>query len=297
MPSSLSAPHQTPQCPAKRGLNTLTAIGRYVWMHVGARHAPTVGWSARAADPRVVISLTTTPSRITRLGPTLRSLLTQDYPLTAVYLAVPRHSVRENRTYTVPAVLARHPTISILDSERDWGPATKLLPMLRAERERPETLVIAVDDDNVYPREMVSTFVRWSSTLPDAALCFRGWRVPSSGRWRDGRAVFGTRVDTPTPMDVITGCGGILVKPRFFDAAVFDYDAAPRSAFFVDDIWISGHLARRRIPRYVIPSPAVFVYLPALTAWRTRGLDQTENGPDGRHNDVMLDYFRSAWGA
>ena len=116
MSSSLSAPHQTPQCLAKRGLNTLTAIGRYVWMHVGARHAPTVGWSARAADPRVVISLTTTPSRITRLGPTLRSLLTQDYPLTAVYLAVPRHSVRENRTYTVPAVLARHPTISILDS-------------------------------------------------------------------------------------------------------------------------------------------------------------------------------------
>ena len=266
-------------------------------MHVGMRQAPNVRCSTRSADPRVVISLTTTPSRITRLAPTLRSLLTQDYPLTAICLAIPRHSVRENRTYTVPAQLSRHPTISVVDSERDWGPATKLLPTLRAEREGPETVIIAVDDDNVYPREMVSTFVRWSSTLPDAALCFRGWRVPSSGRWRDGRAVFGTRVNEPTPMDVITGCGGILVKPRFFDAAVFDYGAAPRSAFFVDDIWISGHLARRRIPRYVIPSPAAFVYLPALTAWRTGGLDRTENGPGSSHNDVVLDYFRSAWGA
>jgi len=266
-------------------------------MHVGTGQAPIVECSMRSGDPRVVISLTTTPSRITRLGPTLRSLLTQDYPLTAIYLAVPRRSVRENRAYAVPTRLARHPTVTVIDSERDWGPATKLLPMLRVEQERPETLIITVDDDNVYPREMVSTFVRFSLTLPDAALCFRGWRVPPSGRWQDGRAVFGTRVDAPTPMDVITGCGGILVKPRFFDAAVFNYDAAPRSAFFVDDIWISGHLARRRIPRYVIPSAAAFVYLPTLTAWRTRGLDRTENGPRGAHNDVMLDHFRSAWGA
>src|SRR5262249_53954025 len=151
------------------------------WMHVGTRRAPASGCRVRSGNPRVVISLTTTPSRITRLGPTLRSLLAQDYPPTAICLAVPRRSLRENRTYTVPVALTRHATITVIDSERDWGPATKLLPMLRAERERPETLIIAVDDDNIYPREMVSTFVHFSSTLPDAALCFRGWRVPLSG--------------------------------------------------------------------------------------------------------------------
>jgi hypothetical protein len=280
-----------------RGANTIRAVGRYIWMHVSTPQAPIVRCSTGSDDPRVVISLTTTPSRITRLGPTLRSLLAQDYPPTAIYLAVPRRSMRENRSYRVPVGLARHPTVTIIEAERDWGPATKLLPSLRAERERPETLIIAVDDDNIYPREMVATFVHFSSTMPDAALCFRGWRVPSSGRWQDSRTIFGTRVEVPTPMDVITGCGGILVKPRFFDAAVFDYDAAPGSAFFVDDIWISGNLARRSISRYVIPSAAAFVYLPTLTTWRTRGLDQTDNGPGSRHNDIMLDYFRSAWGA
>jgi len=223
-------------------------------------------------------------------------LLTQDHLPNEIYLAVPRHSIREQRDYRVPADLARHPAVTVIDSERDWGPATKLLPALRAEREHPETLIIVVDDDNIYPREMVSTFVCFSQTLPHAALCFRGRRVPPSARWRDTRAVFGTRVDVPTPMDVVTGCGGYLVKPRFYDDDVFDYHGAPPSAFFVDDIWFSGHLARRGIPRYVIPSAAAFVYLPALTTWRTRGLDRTENGPRSSHNDVMLDYFRHAWG-
>jgi hypothetical protein len=113
-------------------------------MHVGTGQAPIVECSMRSGDPRVVISLTTTPSRITRLGPTLRSLLTQDYPLTAIYLSVPRRSVRENRAYTVPTRLARHPTVTVIDSERDWGPATKLLPMLRVEQERPETITVTV---------------------------------------------------------------------------------------------------------------------------------------------------------
>ena len=272
------------------------ALARYVALHAdgsverGAVTAPVAG------QPRVVVSLTTIPSRLPRLRPTLSSLLTQDYPPTAIYLAVPRQSMREQKPYRLPDWLAQHPAVTVIDCERDWGPASKLLPALLAERERPDTLVIAVDDDNIYPREMVATFVKFSQRLPDAALCFRGHVVSPAGRWKGSRAVFGTRVSTPARMDIITGCGGILVKPRFFDGAVFDYRGAPPSAFFVDDVWISGHLARRGVRRYLIPSPAAFVYLGTLTTWWTPGLDKDANGRGSRHNDIMLDHFRSSWG-
>lgn len=269
------------------------ALARYVALHAGSvERAPVT--TPPDVKPRVVVSLTTIPSRLTRLRPTLNSLLTQAHPPTTIYLAVPRRSVREQKAYRMPEWLAEYPTLTVLDCERDWGPASKLLPTLLAERERPEAMVIAVDDDNVYPREMVGTFVKFSQRLPDAALCFRGHVV--SGGWKESRAVFGTRVSAPTRMDIVTGCGGILVKPRFFDGAVFDYDGAPPSAFFVDDIWISGHLARRGIRRYLIPSPAAFVYLGTLTTWWTPGLDKDANGRGSRHNDVMLDHFRSSWG-
>jgi hypothetical protein len=278
------------------GVKLVSALARYVALHVGSRMAPTAAHLPQAGRPRVVISLTTIPSRITRLRPTLNSLLAQDYAPSGIYLAVPRRSARENRAYQIPVWLAQHPAVAVIDCERDWGPASKLLPALLAERERPDTLIIAVDDDNVYPREMVATFVRFSRKLPHAALCFRGHVVPPSGRWKQLRPIFGTRVDVPTRMDIVTGCGGILVKPAFFDQAVFNYESAPPSAFFVDDIWFSGHLARRGILRYVIPSPAAFVYLATLTTRRTPRLDKSDNAPGSRHNDIMLDYFRSSWG-
>jgi hypothetical protein len=269
------------------------ALARYAALHAGAgvERAPVTALDGR---PRVVVSMTTIPSRLTRLRPTLNSLLTQDYPPTAIYLAVPRRSVREQKPYQRPDWLAEYPAVTLIDCERDWGPASKLLPTLLAERDRPDTLVIAVDDDNIYPREMVGTFVKFSRELPDAALCFRGHVV--AGGWKESRAVFGTRVSAPTRMDIVTGCGGILVKPRFFDGAVFDYEGAPASAFFVDDIWISGHLARRGVRRYLIPSPAAFVYLGTLTTWWTPGLDKDANRRGSRHNDIMLDHFRSSWG-
>ena len=272
------------------------ALARYAALHAGSRVEHATMASAPAGQPRVVVSLTTIPSRLTRLRPTLNSLLTQDYPPTAIYLAVPRRSAREPKPYQMPGWLAQHPAVTVIDCERDWGPASKLLPALLAERERPDTLIIAVDDDNIYPREMVATFVRFSQRLPDAALCFRGHVVSPARRWKQSRAVFGTRVGAPTRMDIITGCGGILVKPRFFDGAVFDYSAAPPSAFFVDDVWFSGHLARRGVRRYLVPSPAAFVYLGTLTTWWTPGLDKDANGRGSRHNDVMLDHFRSSWG-
>jgi hypothetical protein len=270
------------------------ALSRYVALHAGSVVERAAVTPPPAGQPRVVVSLTTIPSRLTRLRPALNSLLTQDYPPSAIYLAVPRQSERERKPYQMPGWLAEHPAVTVIDCERDWGPASKLLPTLLAERERPDTLVIAVDDDNVYPREMVATFVKFSQRLPDAALCFRGHVV--AGRWKESPAVFGTRVSAPTRMDIITGCGGTLVKPRFFDDAVFDYSGAPPSAFFVDDVWISGHLARRGVPRYLIPSPAAFVYLGTLTTWWTPGLDKDANGRRGRHNDIMLDHFRSSWG-
>ena len=269
------------------------ALARYVALHAGSvERAPVM--TPPDVKPRVVVSLTTIPSRLTRLRPTLNSLLTQDYQPTAIYLAVPSQSMREQKPYQMPEWLPEYPAVTVIDCERDWGPASKLLPTLLAERERPDTMIIVVDDDNVYPREMVRTFVQFSQRLPDAALCFRGHVV--SGGWKESRAVFGTRVSAPTRMDIVTGCGGVLVKPRFFDGAVFDYDGAPPSAFFVDDIWISGHLARRGVRRYLIPSPAAFVYLGTLTTWWTPGLDKDANGRGSRHNDVMLDHFRSSWG-
>jgi hypothetical protein len=49
------------------------------------------------------------------------------------------------------------------------------------------TLVVAVDDDRVYPRDALETYLDYSELLPGAALCYRGAAMPRSLDWRDAK--------------------------------------------------------------------------------------------------------------
>lgn len=244
----------------------------------------------------IVVTLTTLPGRIGRILPALNSLLDQTAPADRIYLALPPFSRRERKGYVIPEGLEKHPAVTLLPVERDWGPATKLIPVLRRYESAPDTPILAVDDDNVYPRTFLETFSRYANALPGAAFSLRGCSVPASRRWQDCREFKGSGIAVPVLTDIIEGCGGILVRPRFFGGDFFDYSRAPSEAFFVDDLWISGHLARRKIPRYVLPFPGAFVYLPSLTTFAGPALDRQENR-SGRNNDVLIDYFREDWSA
>jgi len=76
--------------------------------------------------------------------------------------------------------------------------------------------------------------------------------------WREGvRALLKLKIWDEPPRkklvaggyaDIAEGCGGVLVRPDFFDDAVFEI---PPILWSVDDYWLSGHLARRGIPIWV----------------------------------------------
>lgn len=57
-----------------------------------------------------------------------------------------------------------------------------------------------------------------------------------------------------TPVDIIEGYSGCAYRRKFFDQSLIDYSGAPKEAFYHDDVWISGRLAEKGIPRYVHPS-------------------------------------------
>ena len=81
----------------------------------------------RTSRPRIVVSLTTIPSRISRIKGVLNSLIEQTEPADAILLAVPQFSRREQSEYRIPAFIAASSAITLLRCD-DWGPATKLIP-------------------------------------------------------------------------------------------------------------------------------------------------------------------------
>ncbi len=246
-------------------------------------------------SPKIIVSLTTIPDRIERLAPMLNSLIDQTLRPHCIYLVIPSYSIKEKKEYIIPKYLKNHPVVKIIKTSKDWGPATKLLPVIQKEQGNPNSIIIALDDDNIYPKEFISTYFKYSQCYPEAALTLRGWRLADSLRCKDKSPIKGTQLKDVYPTDIVNGCAGILVKPKFFDEQVFDYESVPAQAFFVDDIWFSGHLAKNGIQKFIIPFTGWFVYMPTLSTLSSLSLDQTENR-EGKNDDVMIEYFKSYWG-
>src|SRR6266699_5987517 len=248
----------------------------------------------RLNDRRVIASLSTVPDRIGNLGPTIRSLLRQTRPPDEIVLAIPEFSVRERRPYVVPKYISHLARVRVLRCREDWGPATKFIPIVREELAagRGDTLIVVVDDDRVYPRDALETYLHYSEQLPEAALCFRGAAMPRNLDWRHARMIRASELREPKPAAVITGCGSYYIQPRFFDESLWDYSRAPDGAFYMDDIWISGWLSRGGVKRYVVPASAMM-----RSVFRQRRTLSLHDVPDGRqyNNNETIALFGDAW--
>jgi len=254
----------------------------------------TLAKGTKSNDRRVIASLSTVPGRIGNLEPTIRSLLRQTRPPDEIVLAVPEYSIREQRSYVVPKYFSRWPSLRVLHCRKDWGPATKFIPIVREELAagRGNTLIMVVDDDRVYPRDALETYLHYSEQLPEAALCFRGAAIPRSLDWRDAKMICASELRQPQPAAVITGCGSYLIQPRFFDESLWDYSRAPQGAFYMDDIWISGCLNRRNVKRYVVPASAMMRRV--RRQGRTLSLHDVPNGRQYNNNETIA-FFGNTW--
>jgi hypothetical protein len=261
-----------------------------------------------AANPRrsdLVVSLTTLPSRIDRIGPTVKSLLNQRVAPAAIRLNVPAASRREGVAYRPPEWLTALRSITIVPCD-DYGPATKLIPTLLAPD--PPRRILVVDDDRIYQPTIVEQAAAWSDAHPDAAVAGSGWEAPAdlvdrpstlaaTIAGRPPAPIKCTRLAAPREVDIVQGLSGYVVKPSFFDAAALaDYSGAPEAAFFVDDVWISAHCAARKLVcpgrRTNFPSLAdARFFKRSSVALVNRGGGVHER----RNNTVMLRHFASRW--
>ncbi len=223
----------------------------------------------------LIVTLSTIPPRFGRIGPTLGCLLAQRRPADRILLYIPeiyrRYPDWDGHLPAVPA------GVEIRRVAEDFGPATKVLPAAREFAGR-DCRLLFCDDDRAYPPDWSERLLRAAEAHPGAAVAALGFEAATVGggagpreaqpravrRWRITDAEFHARVlwrrwrqgaAAPDPgrrvyrrsghVDIFEGCGGVVVRPGFFDAEAF---RIPDLARTVDDVWLSGMLARRGIP-------------------------------------------------
>jgi hypothetical protein len=228
---------------------------------------------------RHVISLTTIPPRFDKIGPTLQSLLAQRSRPVAVELYIP---ASYRRFPGWGGALPEVPEgVTIRRVGQDLGPATKILPAARAWRGTGVELLY-VDDDQVFAPNWAERSLALRRVHPEAAVCGAAFHLehlggpPNPDRQEPrakiarpypqqpgyqlrklGAALFGGRrvgpklrqqyakLDRSGYADIAAGFGGVALRPEFLDDVAWEI---PPVIWAVDDVWLSGHLARRDIP-------------------------------------------------
>jgi hypothetical protein len=114
------------------------------------------------ANLRVVATLSSFRGRVQNSEPTLRSLLDQSFPLSKIYISVPKTVHRIDSDGELPAFIEElHQSsggiVTMLEPV-DFGPSTKLLGALMVEKD-PDTILVTVDDDVVYHEDAIMALV------------------------------------------------------------------------------------------------------------------------------------------
>lgn len=275
---------------------------------------------------RHVITLSAIPPRFGNLGPTLQSLVRQRSRPEAIELYIPK-SYRRFPDWGggLPDVPEG---VTIVRSDEDFGPATKILPAVRAYRGQ-EVELLYVDDDHVYAPDWAEMSLALRKAHPEAVLCAGARTVEMSGRkWKATaplpRAVLAPpytmqvgfqlrlavsqfrsskgpaalfpmfrKVDQSGYADIAEGYAGVAIRPGFLDEAAF---TIPPVLWTVDDIWLSGHYARLGHPIWA--DKELNRARAVLSASRTEALNRLviEGADRETANRACIDYMRETYG-
>jgi hypothetical protein len=178
------------------------------------------------APPRVIVSLTTIPSRFKNgkaIAQTIKSVLfDQILRADIIWIAVPRVSRRFGNAYPpTPQILKTleeesNGRFAVLPCE-DFGPATKLIPAL--QNARPNDIVITIDDDSLYQPWVVGNLVKASvSKNPNSIMTHIGYKLKPGLPKHPNFQYFSHqwRAKIFKHVDFIAGLGGVLYKRKFF---------------------------------------------------------------------------------
>jgi hypothetical protein len=224
----------------------IAALYARAWHLHRGRIPPHVPTPVRAE--RVVVTLSTIPARAAALAPVLHSLLDQTEPADRIILNLPPVSRRTGVPYPDPAGLNLPMGVDVLRGP-DEGPATKFLGALHDE---PRALIVVVDDDVIYPRDFLANLLAAYRVRPGHALALRGVRLVDGVAFPALDHVLCSAIAAPQPVDVVFGTWGYLLPPGLPVAEIADFSGHPDEVRWVDDVWISGHLARLGVPRMVV---------------------------------------------
>lgn len=187
---------------------------------------------------KLIVSLTSIPSRMDKVWITIESLLRQTYKPDRIILWLAEDEFRDIK---LPDNLKRQQSrglqICYCDDLRSYK------KFYYTAKKFPDNYIVTVDDDIIYAEDMLETLVRTYRAHPGCIVCNRSHCVK---KIRTGLATYDQWIKyedreqrDASFCNFFTGCGGNLFPMFRMDRRVLDKDAFMELAPYADDVWLN----------------------------------------------------------
>lgn len=214
--------------------------------------------------PKVIVSLTSYPERYEAAAQTLGPLFRQTVAPDRIQLWLDDDDVSSREDVPLCLRDLEQAGLEIRWCERNLKPHDKYFWTMQ---ENSDDIVITIDDDIVYPLDLVQGLLHTHFLFPHAVVANRT-HIVAAGE-DDGIASYGVweheqlRIcGVPRADLTATGAGGILYPPHVFDAEVFDESAIRETSLLADDLWLKVHELRLGVPVVWTGVNASLTYIP-----------------------------------
>lgn len=242
----------------------------------------------------LIVSLTSFPPRIGGVHLVLRSILRQTVLPGKIILWLSEDEFPQGLT-ELPGEL-RQLVNKGVEIRFVKGNLRSYKKFFYAFREFPDSRIVTIDDDLIYPVYTLERLVKLSARYP-AAVCANIVRriVMKNGQfapYRQWNKADSTGVDECSLEYVAIGCGGILYPPHWYDDVLFNVDFINRYCPFADDLWLKANEMRSCVS--VAVEHLFFPHPIALPGTERSSLHKKNNGRVNM-NDKQWQELEKLW--
>ena len=196
------------------------------------------GLNTVARDEEVIVSLTSYGRRLSSVNMTIRSIFNQTYKPDKVVLYLDS----DVSATDLPKTLTKLKEYG-LDIRQKQENIRSHKKYFYAVQEFPASLIVTVDDDLLYPPDLIENLVKMHTKYPKAVIAGRVHKMclDENGVLLPYRK-WGWEADAsqsePSFSYIATGCGGVLYPPNSLASDMLNIELIQKLALQADDLWL-----------------------------------------------------------